>query len=167
MSSLEKTARALAVGLSLLLGTTATRGQLAVGDAFPPLHAARLEGSLPDTAGRVTVVDFWASWCAPCKAAFPALGRLHAEFAPRGVAVLGISVDERAQDYAAFLKKFSPAFPTARDATQALVSAVRPPAMPTTYVLGRDGRVRAILTGFRGADSERALHAAVTDALAR
>ena len=166
MSSLKKLFRDLAVAAALLAAAAATRAQLAVGDAFPPLVPAQLEGAPPDLAGRVAVVDLWASWCAPCKAAFPALGQLQRDFAAQDVVVLGVSVDERAKDYAAFLKKLAPPFATVRDRDHALVAALKPAAMPTTFVLGRDGRVRAILTGYHGKETERALRAAVAAALA-
>ncbi|HEY0947031.1 MAG TPA: TlpA disulfide reductase family protein [Opitutaceae bacterium] len=136
------------------------------GDPFPPLAEARLEGALPATEGRVLLVDFWASWCAPCKASFPALAKLHAEYASRGVVVLGVSVDDRAADYAAFLKKHAPPFATVRDHTHALAAAAQVPAMPTTFVIGRDGRVRTVQAGYHGKATDEALRAAVDAALA-
>lgn len=170
MSSPEKFSRhrlrslgALVLAAAL---TVAASAQLKIGDQFPSLAAAQLEGTLPDAAGKVLVVDFWASWCAPCKASFPALGQLHADYAARGVVLVGVSEDEKAKDYAAFLKKYAPPFATARDATHQLAQAAKPPAMPTTFVVGRDGRVRAIFTGYHGADSEKALRAALDQALA-
>lgn len=141
------------------------RAQLAVGDDFPKLASLPFDGSLPETGGRVLVVDFWASWCAPCKASFPALTKLHADYAARGVTVLGVSVDESASAYAAFLKKQAPAFATVRDREQKLVRAVDVPVMPTSYVIGRDGVILAVLRGYHGAESEQALRTAIDQAL--
>jgi thiol-disulfide isomerase/thioredoxin len=84
-----------------------------------------LTGSeLPDTNGRVVLVDFWASWCAPCKASFPAFSRLHADYAARGLLIIAVSVDEKPAAYSAFIKKMTPPFSVMRDAKQKLVADV-------------------------------------------
>lgn len=153
-------------GLALLTTAWPLRAQLAVGDLFPSLSGIAFEGSLPETEGRVLLVDFWASWCAPCKASFPALAQLHAGYNKSGVVVLGVSVDENAHDYAAFLKKQAPPFRVARDHGQKLVSLVKVPAMPTTYVIGRDGRIRAIVPGYHGKETDKALRTILNTTLA-
>lgn len=140
---------------------------IAVGDRFPDLTEAGLTaGELPATEGKVVLVDFWASWCAPCKASFPAFARLHAAFVDRGLVIVAVSVDEKPAAYAGFVKKWQPPFATLLDQTQTLVRAVEVPAMPTSYLIGRDGRVREIHQGFHGAATERELHAAIEQLLA-
>ncbi len=161
-------ASAAALVLLVLLAAAPARAELKPGDAFPPLAGAELGGGpVPVISGHVTVVDFWASWCAPCKASFPALSRLQADYAARGVVVLAVSVDERPADYESFLRKWQPGFATVRDVRQQLVRAVRVPTMPTSYVLGRDGRVRFIHVGFHGAETESELRAQLDSLLAR
>jgi thiol-disulfide isomerase/thioredoxin len=140
--------------------------QVKPGDAFPPLSAADLAGTVPATAGRVALIDFWASWCAPCKASFPAYGRLQSDYAARGLVVLGVSVDQVPAAAAAFVRKLNPAFPTVLDRGQKLVRAVQVPAMPSSYLLGRDGRVRFVHAGFYGERTERELREEI-DALLR
>ena len=83
---------ALALALAL---AAAARAEIKVGGVFPSLASVGLIGEVPDTKGKILVVDFWASWCAPCKAAFPALGKINADYAARGVVLVGISVDEK------------------------------------------------------------------------
>ncbi len=140
-----------------LLGFVAAvfaRAQTGVGDVFPALDQAGLAGSLPDTAGKVVLVDFWASWCAPCKASFPALARLYNDYGSRGLVVVAVSVDEKASAYTAFVQKFNPPFAVPHDQAQKLVSAVRVPTMPSTYLLDRSGRVRFLHRGFQGKETE-------------
>ncbi len=137
-----------------------------VGDLFPDLAAASLEGTLPDTAGKVVLVDFWASWCAPCKASFPAYARLHAAYRERGLVVVAVSVDEEEPAYAAFVRRMAPPFAVVRDREQKLVRTVMVPAMPTSFLVGRDGRVRLIVRGFHGGDSEELLRTQVETLLA-
>jgi len=136
------------------------RAELKVGDAFPtPVLTELATSEKPELAGKILVVDFWASWCAPCKASFPALGKIAGDYAARSVVLLGVSVDESPGAYASFVKKFSPPFRTLHDARQNLARAVQVPAMPTTYVVDRQGKVRAIHTGFHGDASDKRLRA--------
>ena len=141
--------------MAFVAGPLAAHGQVQAGDSFPELSQANLAAQdLPDTVGRVVLVDFWASWCGPCKASFPALARLHSEFGTRGFVVVGVSVDEKEAAYAAFVKKMQPPFAVVRDHEQKLVRAVKVPTMPTSYLIGRDGRVRFVHRGFHGSASE-------------
>lgn len=129
-----------------------------LGDPFPTLTATELAGgALPATVGKVVLVDFWASWCAPCKASFAAYARLYADYAPRGLVIVAVSVDENPAAYESFVERFHPPFSALHDKAQQLVRVVKVPAMPTCYLLGRDGRVRFVHQGFHGDDTEREL----------
>jgi thiol-disulfide isomerase/thioredoxin len=145
--------------LALSLGATAglSQAQVKVGDIFPALTPAGFDGVVPRTTGQVVLVDFWASWCAPCRASFPAYARLEETYGGRGLVILAVSVDQHGGDFAAFVRKFSPTFSTVRDRGQALVKVVAVPAMPTSYLLGRDGVVRFVHAGFYGDRTEREL----------
>jgi thiol-disulfide isomerase/thioredoxin len=132
--------------------------QVATGGAFPSLSLAGSgDARLPQTSGKVVIVDFWASWCAPCNASFPALSRLHEKFADRGLVIVGVGVDDSPSAYSAFLARLKPPFATVHDSNHALVSAVQVPTMPTSYVVDRTGRVRFIHEGYRGSATERDL----------
>ncbi len=138
--------------------TAALPAQVVPGNPFPSLAAAGLTGgTLPDTAGKVVFVDFWASWCAPCKASFPAYSQLQTAYAARGLAIVAVSVDDDPANYAAFVAKYKPAFATVNDAGHKLVSVVQVPTMPTCYLIDRSGKVRFMHAGFHGGETERAL----------
>jgi len=159
--------RAKIFSLMLLASAFVARAELAPGDAFPPLNAASLTGGvLPATDGRVVLVDFWASWCAPCKASFPAFARLNADYAARGLVIVAVSVDEKPAAYAAFVKKLQPPFAALLDSEQKLVRTVKVPTMPTSYLLGRDGRVRFVHQGFHGEATENELRKNIESLLA-
>ena len=141
-----------------------------VGDAFPdPAAAGAVNlagGALPATRGQVVLYDFWASWCAPCKASFPALARLHREFAARGFSVVAIGLDEQPAAATAFWKRMNPPFPTLHDRSQTLAKQAAVPTMPTSYLVGRDGRVRLVHRGFQGESTEKELRARIEAVLA-
>ncbi len=161
---------------------SSAHAQVRVGDRFPDLTSAvvgvgevRAMGAAPGDAvdaavgqvrGKVALIDFWASWCPPCKASFPAYGRIYAEYAPRGLRLLAVSVDESAVAYADFVKRLAPPFAVVRDGNQSLVQRVQVPTMPTSYLVDRSGRVRYVHTGFRGAETEAAMRKEIETLLA-
>jgi thiol-disulfide isomerase/thioredoxin len=142
------------------------RADLKAGDPFPSLTTAGLVGDLPVTDGKVLLVDFWASWCAPCKASFPAYAKLQAEYAPRGLVIVAVSVDENQAAYEKFVKSLHPPFVTVHDKTQQLVSMVKVPTMPTCYLVGPEGNVRFMHEGFHGEASEKELRKEIDGLLA-
>jgi thiol-disulfide isomerase/thioredoxin len=150
---------AIGVAAGILFATPlSARADIKVGDRFPVLQGVGLAGpAFPATAGKVLLVDFWASWCAPCRQSFPAYGRINSDFAAKGLVILAISVDQDPSGYDSFVRALAPSFFVALDRDQRLVSEVRVPTMPTSYLLDRAGRVRFIHPGFRGAETELAL----------
>jgi thiol-disulfide isomerase/thioredoxin len=138
----------------LLLGTTiAFAGPLQKGDAFPDLTKFGLEGSLPETKGKVVLVDFFASWCGPCKESFPAMDALQKKYGNKGLVVIAVNLDKNKADMDDFVKAHPTSFTIMRDAANKLVSQVKIPTMPSSFLLDKDGKVHAMHRGFKGEES--------------
>lgn len=162
--------RPLAVAATAALALVVARADVKVGDVFPPLTTAgvvALAGAeLPATAGKVVLVDFWASWCTPCKASFPTMAELYKDYSGRGFVLAAVGVDEKASAASGFAKKLAPPFPTLHDRDQKFVRLVGVPTMPTSYLIGRDGRVRFVHQGFHGDATAKELRAQIESLLA-
>ena len=103
------------------------------------------------------MIDFWASWCDPCKESFPAMEDLQKRLGPKGLVIIAINVDEDRKEMEDFLKKNAPSasFTLVRDATQKLVEKAGVATMPGSFLLDREGKVRFIHTGYRGNETKK------------
>ena len=129
---------------------------LKAGDSLPDLGQLKLEGKLPDgLKGKVVLLDFWASWCEPCKASFPVMEQLQKKYAAEGLVVVAINVDENRADMEGFLKKNTGTFAVLRDAKQALVNTAGISTMPSSFLIDREGRVRFVHSGFHGEETHK------------
>lgn len=122
--------------------------------------------TLADFAGKVVLVDFWASWCAPCVQEIPALARLHHEFAGQGLAVVPISIDKSGllKVQAFYRRQGITNLPAYMDDAHAAVAALGITTIPVSWLIGRDGKV---ITRFDGAHDWEADKALIREALAR
>jgi thiol-disulfide isomerase/thioredoxin len=102
--------------------------------------------------GKVVLVDFWASWCAPCRQSFPWLNELQAKYADRGLVVLGVNVDRTRADAENFLRDVPARFDIVYDPEGALAARYDIPGMPSSFVFDPDGALVARHIGFRNAD---------------
>lgn len=133
-----------------------------VGDAFPPLADFTLDGTLPELKGKLVLVDFWASWCGPCRQSFPALQEIYTKYKDQGLVVLGVSLDEDRADMEAFLKKMKIDFPNVRDPKGKLAEKLNIEAIPSSFLISPSGNIVALHSGFGGEASKRALVADIT-----
>lgn len=116
--------------------------------------------------GRVALIDFWATWCAPCRKTMPGLDRLHRRLSDRGLTVVGISIDEKGpKPVRRFVTSRKIGYPIAIDSPDAPAwAAFHVAAIPTAFLLDREGRIVAQWTGIP--PDEDVLEAAVTKLLA-
>jgi len=119
---------------------------------------------LSDFNGKVVLVDFWASWCDPCRDELPHLQALYRQYQEQGFIVLGINIDEERKDAEDFLAVSPLDFPVLLDSEGKVAKAWAPPTMPSSYVLDRSGKVLHRHAGFRAGD-EAILEKAITEAL--
>ena len=108
--------------------------------------------TLADQRGKILYLDFWASWCVPCRQSFPWLNDMQARYASRGLQIVGVGLDEKRQDADRFLASYPARFTIAFDATGATPRAYGVKGMPSSYLIGRDGRVIFRHIGFRPSD---------------
>jgi thiol-disulfide isomerase/thioredoxin len=121
----------------------------AVGQAMPKLSQLLPGASLPNTSGKVVLVDFWASWCGPCIQSFPALNRLQTKYSPKGLIIIGIGVDDDAKAYKSFTDKMKSSFTVVHDSSHKAAGFFNPSAMPTSYLVDRKGTIRYVHSGFK------------------
>lgn len=149
---------ALAAGLLLLLAAPTARS-LEVGEAAPGFELPRLDGAgeltLAELRGRWVYLDFWASWCVPCRESFPWMSRLASGGAPGDLRVVAIGVDRERDAAEAFLRRYPADFPVVWDGDWRTPEAYGVETMPSSYLIDPDGIVRFIHRGFRAADKKR------------
>ena len=181
---MRSSARSLKTGLAILLGlavtqavtagTRPTAGDRIEGVGIPasrvpavlarhPLRA--LEGgtlTLKDLRGEVVILDFWATWCGPCRKELPRLAGLHADIARKGGRVLAVSIDEDRQNVDLFVRRYGLGLPIVLDGPNGLAAELDLQHVPLALVLDRDGTV-----AFASSRSDEAGLAAVADAARR
>jgi cytochrome c biogenesis protein CcmG, thiol:disulfide interchange protein DsbE len=102
--------------------------------------------------GRVTHVDFWASWCTPCRLSFPWMNQVHERWAAGGLRIVAINVDRRRADALRFLAQVPARFEIAFDPAGDVARRLDIQAMPSSLLVGRDGAILSTHRGFRPAD---------------
>ena len=146
--------------LTLVMGVTATVDALDKGQAAPEIGLADLTGKpvkLSALRGKVVLVDFWASWCGPCRESLPVLEKLSKTYRDQGLVVVGINIDKTPELAREFLSKnkLALSFAVVNDKKHEVAARYAPPTMPSSYVIDREGRVHSVHAGFRQSDAEK------------
>lgn len=103
---------------------------------------------LSEQVGEVVMINFWASWCAPCREEMPLLDNLYGKYRDLGFTILGINLDENRDDAAKVLEQIPVSFPVLFDPKSEISRLYDVRAMPTTILIDRDGNVRALHKGY-------------------
>jgi len=142
--------RVCAIASGLLISTLAVA--VGVGDRAPPFTLPTAAGdrvALERLRGKVVYVDFWASWCGPCRRSFPWMNAMNRKYAAQGLAIIAINVDKKRDDAARFLSETPAEFSVVYDAPGAVPAAYGVKGMPSSYVIDQAGNVSAVEKGFR------------------
>jgi thiol-disulfide isomerase/thioredoxin len=124
------------------------------GAPAPAFNLSALSGSaasLEAYAGRIVLLDFWATWCDPCKLSFPEYQALSAQYGD-SLAIVAISEDDESDGIDAFVRETGATFPVAWDGDKAVAERYQISGMPTLFIIDKSGLVRFVHSGFRPGD---------------
>jgi len=122
----------------------------ATSTSAPAFHLPTRDGtvSLDSLQGKVAYIDFWASWCGPCKQSFPWMKTLHERYASKGLVIVAINLDKDRKAADEFLAKYPAPFTVAFDPSGKTAKAFQVWGMPTSYLVGPTGAILATHSGF-------------------
>ena len=122
---------------------------VSVGMEAPPIEGKTIDGSgrsksLDDYKGQVVLLNVWATWCEPCRAEMPSMEKLHREFAPGGLRIVAVSVDDPGseQQIRDFVKEYGLTFEILHDPARVTAKRYQVTGYPESFVIGREGTIR-------------------------
>lgn len=121
-----------------------------IGQPAPPLQLPMVGGGETDLGayrGQVILLNFWATWCEPCKAEMPVFERAQQQYRDQGLVVLGVNFQERDEEITTFLHQVGVTFPTLVDRTGEVSRQWRATGLPTTFLIDRQGIIRDVRVG--------------------
>ncbi len=143
---------------SLLLVMSHSLLAATVQGAAPDFTLKSLSGEnfkLSELRGEVVMVNFWASWCGPCRQEMPLLEQLYKRYQPMGFTILGINVEEDTGAAKKVLQELPVSFPILFDQENKISERYQVSAMPSTFLLDRDGKLRYLHKGYQPGYEER------------
>lgn len=111
--------------------------------------------SLADLKGRVVYLDFWATWCPPCRKSFPWMEEMHQRYKDSGLSIVAVSVDKKRELIEKFIDKMKPDFTIAHDPTGGVAKSYKLRGMPSSYLIDRNGQLVKVHMGFRTKDTDK------------
>ncbi|MFZ5504315.1 MAG: TlpA family protein disulfide reductase [Pseudomonadota bacterium] len=142
-----------AAGATLALGLpAAVRAGVAPSAPAPDFTLRSLDGPnlrLQEQRGKVVLLNFWATWCGPCREEMPQLNKLFERFRPSGFTLLGVNVDEDSRNAAGIAGQLGVKFPVLLDSDKRVAKLYDLSAMPSTVLIDRDGKVRYLHRGYK------------------
>ncbi|MEM7292124.1 MAG: TlpA disulfide reductase family protein [Pseudomonadota bacterium] len=139
-----------AICVALLLVSTASAKEIS--GASPDFTLRSNDGTnlrLGEQRGQVVMINFWASWCGPCRQEMPLLDQMYQQFKPLGFTVLGVNVEENSSAAKNMLKSTPVSFPILFDDQNVVSQLYKVKAMPTTILVDRDGNMRYLHQGYK------------------
>lgn len=130
-------------------------GETAPAFLLPSLTEAGRTIELASLRGKVVYVDFWASWCGPCRVSFPLINDIREELGEQGFEVVAVNVDEYEEDALMFLEDLPVSYLVVRDASGSTPEAYGILGMPTGFLIDREGTIRKVHQGFRKSDGAK------------
>ena len=112
-------------------------------------------GKMAITPGKVTLVDFWATWCGPCQSSFPKYQDLYSKYKSRGFEIIAVSGDDDKKEIPAFITKYRAKFPVGWDQGHEIASCWKPATNPTAYLIDKKGVVRHIHAEWHEGDEKK------------
>ncbi|PJA81121.1 MAG: thiol-disulfide oxidoreductase ResA [Nitrospirae bacterium CG_4_9_14_3_um_filter_51_5] len=137
-----------------------TISRLDSGKSLPAFQLKTLQGESVDSkalSGRVLILNFWATWCGPCKEEMPSLERLRRQFSPEHLQILAVTTDIRPREIESFWKQLNLHFEVVLDDQEALSQALLVRNLPTTILVDTHGRIRGRVMGPREWDDQDAI----------
>lgn len=108
---------------------------------------------LADLKGKVVYLDFWASWCPPCRKSFPWMNEMEQRYGRHGLTVVAINLDKDRDLAAKFLSEVPADFTIAYDSEGSVADSYHVPGMPSSFIIDRNGKIQSIHIGFREEDT--------------
>ncbi len=142
---------AIAIGYTVYSSVTKEKVEvLRKGDDAPDFEVTDLNGEvhrLSDYKGQGVFLNFWGTWCEPCKREFPAIERQYKNFEAQGVQVLALNIAQSELEVKNYVESMSMTFPVAIDKTKSVMTAYNVNPLPTTILITPEGKVEKIITG--------------------
>ncbi len=116
------------------------------------LNVMAADINFEELEGQVVYLDFWASWCGPCRESFPWMQSMHEKYADQGLVIIAVNLDQEAYLAKKFLAKYQPDFRIEYDGKGEMAEVFKVESMPTSFLIGRDGKARKKHKGFHSDD---------------